>query len=98
MGWRLDTRFTPHAIENLQDYYFPYVQPTTLYQTPKNSKQIIGYGVGLVGDVLIYDQNGYCFTLSLKPLIGQAEFILEEEVLPQHFTNQGLQMQLDLFS
>lgn len=98
MEMRLDTTFTPHSIENLQGYYFPNGQPAMLYQTPKTSKQVMGYGVGLVGDMLVYDQHGYCLTFPLKPLVGQAQVILEGEGLPQHVTNEGLQTQLDLFS
>jgi hypothetical protein len=94
----LDSTFTPHSIENLQGYYFPQGQPTTLYQTPKTSKQVMGYGVGLVGDILIYDQNGYCLTLPLKPLVGQAQVILAGEGLSQPPTREGLQTQLALFS
>jgi len=82
----------------LQGYYFPNGQPTTLYQMPKTSKQVMGYGVGLVGDMLIYNQNGYCLTLPLKPLVGQAQVILAGEGLPQLSTSEGLQTQLNLFS
>jgi hypothetical protein len=98
MGQGLEMTFTPHSVENLQHYYFPKGQPTTLYQTPKTSKQIMGYGVGLVGDILIYNQNGYCLTLPLKPLLGQVQVILGIEGLPQHSTPEGLQTQLALFS
>lgn len=94
----LDMTFAGHAIENLQPYYFPQGQPTILYQTPKISKEVMGYGMGLVGEILIYEQNSYFLTLPLKPLIGQAQVILGAESWVQHFTKEGLQTQLDLFS
>ncbi|ACE06652.1 hypothetical protein Aasi_1345 [Candidatus Amoebophilus asiaticus 5a2] len=91
----LSTLSMDNPIQNLQDAYFHKKQPFPLYQSPKESQRTIaGYGLGMVGEVLIYEQQGYCFIQPLKSLLGQVQVRLNEKEVP---IPVNIQTQLNLF-
>jgi hypothetical protein len=84
-----------NPIENLQSAYFLKRQPFPLYELSKKGQHTIaGYGLGMVGESLIYEQQGYCFIQSLKALLGQAQVKLNEQEI---YTTVNIQTQLNLF-
>lgn len=70
-------------IQDLQGAYFHESEPSPLYEVPKKGQYTVaGSGLGMIGEMFIYEQNGYYFIQPLKSLLGQAQVKLDEEEIP----------------
>ncbi|OJW67388.1 MAG: hypothetical protein BGO68_03355 [Candidatus Amoebophilus sp. 36-38] len=84
-----------HPIQDLQAYYFAKKQPSTLYEPTKERQHMIaGLVIGMVGEVLIYKQQGYNFIQPMKQFLGRAQVVFKEASQP---LTVNIQTKLDLF-
>ena len=84
-----------YPIQNLQDYYFRKKQPAVLYQaTEQDRHTIAGEIVGMIGDIIVYEQGGYYFIKAIKSLLGKAEIKLH---IQRPMIVSSIQTKLDLF-
>ena len=65
-----------HPIHDLQRYYFTARQPRYILDALQAKLPIAGYGVGLIGAILVYEQQGHFFMHPLKQLLGRASVSL----------------------
>jgi hypothetical protein len=91
----LNSLLANEPIQDLQYAYWHGKQPFPLYEIPQGGQHnVAGCGLGMVGEMFIYERNGYSFLQPLKPLLGQAQIRLEKEEV---HTAINIQTKLNLF-